>query len=287
MNPSEHLSASNNLHSSERAPNHENVVVVPTYTGQSSPNAGENHSPSINSGCFSLEPLALAEETSPFVPYVCDDVNYFSRGQLYVPFVGQAHILKSYVFGDTPCIPFIKKEIFFKSVVKPEGNWIEFSLEVAQFLSNNRVYRLNPHQFASLLFDNLTNKTIIMDLERFDLTKVFEVYQVRWYSIKEAGRDFKRFVRDPCTIFYHGLKFSEYIHLTASSPKGRLLLGLYALTPYQLTALYNSNYTFFMSSGTLAIKDDEHDKVNQLMNLVIKFSQLHPKKGYNSRSKKS
>lgn len=162
-----------------------------------------------------------------------------------------------------------KEGHFFKSVVKPEGNWIEFSLEVAQFLSNNRVYRLNPQQFASLLFDNLTNKTIIMDLKRFDLTKVFEVYQAIWYSIKEAGRDFKRFERDPCTLFYHGLKISEYIHWKASSPKGCLLLGLNALTPYQLTALYNSDYTFSMSSGTLAIKDDEHDKVNELCNTIL------------------
>ena len=262
--------------------NQANEVQVPAFTDHPSPNTseGSEEPPPPLPLVWSMSNLPLADETIGVEDSPSEE-NLFPERLVFIPFMKEPHVLNTYVLGKSPSKPFKKKEHVFKPTCKPEEEWISFSIEAAKFLSTNRHDPLDAGQFASLLLDNLSSRHYREVLSRVSAEKVFMAYQNRWYGVEEAARDYLRFHTCGINAIRDGEKFGRYYLWMATNPKGRVLLGLYGLSPQDISAVRVKHTSLFdTDSGALLVKDGETDKLELLTREVTSLSLSSPPRSH-------
>lgn len=218
---------------------------------------------------------------------ITKELNSHPKVWFFAPFLRQSHMLKKneYNFADSPSKSFKKGVHKFKPSCSPENNWIKFTLEVANFLSTDRLDPLNPGQFASLLLDNVSTADYAHYLSRVSPRKVFAAYQAKYYSVGEAARDYKRSQANPLDTCRFGDEHLRYLTVLRSTPKGKALHALYHLRPEQLVCFQAALAVVFTPYGRLAIEEDDEASSRAIIERVLAIAEQAPQKSVQSKSR--
>lgn len=174
----------------------------------------------------------------------------------FFPYLDEAHPLTDYRCGDTPHKAFDKNQIKFSPKHDPMTDWVAFSREAAQFVSNLRGVQLSANQLASLLTDNITNPEARAQVHAVEATLAWDFFQSSWYKLEQRSRDFRIDEASPMATIRDYAKRIKLLAHCCQRPDLSLMYILYHFPPFFQEDVRKTFRSSFNRAG-LVIETDE------------------------------